>query len=46
MMVEQFIRKKEVSRLTGLPISTIYDKMAKGLFPKNHKNLASARCVA
>lgn len=40
-----FIRKKEVMRRTGLPSSTIYDLMAKGLFPKSIK-LAGGKAIA
>ena len=40
-----FIRKKEVMHLTGLPSSTIYDLMARNLFPKSIK-LAGGKAVA
>lgn len=33
-MVERYIRRKEVEKLTGLSRSTIYDKMSKGTFPR------------
>jgi prophage regulatory protein len=33
-MVQAILRRDEVERATGLPRSTIYDKMAKGDFPK------------
>jgi len=36
-MVQKFMRRDEVERLTGLPRSTIYDKMAKNEFPKSVK---------
>ena len=41
----RFIRKKEVMYLTGLPSSTIYDLMARDLFPKSIK-LAGGKAVA
>ena len=41
----RFIRKKEVMHLTGLPSSTIYDLMARDLFPKSIK-LAGGKAVA
>ena len=41
----RFIRKKEVIHLTGLPSSTIYDLMARNLFPKSIK-LAGGKAVA
>ena len=34
-MVQSFLRRTEVERLTGLPRSTIYEKMKRGEFPKN-----------
>lgn len=40
-----FIRKKEVMRRTGLPSSTIYDLMARNLFPKSIK-LAGGKAIA
>ena len=33
-MVQNVLRRPEVERMTGLPRSTIYDKMSKGQFPK------------
>lgn len=36
-MVQKFMRRDEVERLTGMPRSTIYEKMSKGEFPKNIK---------
>ncbi|RWN59618.1 AlpA family transcriptional regulator [Mesorhizobium sp.] len=33
-MVQNILRRDEVERATGLPRSTIYDKIAKGEFPK------------
>lgn len=42
-MVQNILRRDEVERATGLPRSTIYDKMAKGEFPKSIK--LSARAV-
>ena len=41
----RFIRKKEVMHRTGLPSSTIYDLMAKGLFPQKI-TLAGGKAVA
>lgn len=32
-MVQNILRRDEVERATGLPRSTIYDKIAKGEFP-------------
>ncbi|WP_018408407.1 helix-turn-helix transcriptional regulator [Methylocystis rosea] len=40
----QFLRRPEVSRITGLPTSTIYQMMASGTFPKNFR--ISARLCA
>jgi prophage regulatory protein len=34
-MTERFLRREEVTRITGLPQSTIYEKMSEGSFPKN-----------
>ncbi|MCF6099823.1 helix-turn-helix transcriptional regulator [Mesorhizobium muleiense] len=34
MAVQNILRRGEVERATGLPRSTIYDKIAKGEFPK------------
>jgi len=34
-MTERFLRREEVTRITGLPQSTIYQKMSEGSFPKN-----------
>lgn len=42
-MVQSILRRADVERATGLPRSTIYDKMAKGEFPKSIK--ISARAV-
>lgn len=36
-MIERFLRRDEVSRITGLPVSTIYQMMADGKFPKNFR---------
>lgn len=36
-MVQTILRRDEVERVTGLPRSTIYDKMAKGEFPQSVK---------
>jgi prophage regulatory protein len=33
--VKRFLRIADVKHATGLPVSTIYEKMAKGTFPKN-----------
>ena len=33
-MVQQILLRDEVERATGLPRSTIYEKIAKGSFPK------------
>lgn len=33
-MTERFIRRDETSRLTGLPVSTIYQQINEGKFPK------------
>ncbi|MER9005920.1 AlpA family transcriptional regulator [Mesorhizobium sp. M0862] len=33
-MVQTILRRDEVERATGLPRSSIYDKIAKGEFPK------------
>ncbi len=33
-MVQQIIRRSELEKVTGLPRSTIYSKIAKGEFPK------------
>lgn len=33
-MVQTILRRDAVERVTGLPRSTIYEKMAKGDFPK------------
>jgi len=40
-----FIRKKTVMHMTGLPSSTIYNLMAKKLFPQNIK-LSGGKAVA
>jgi prophage regulatory protein len=34
--LKRFLRIKQVSEVTALPPSTIYEKMAEGLFPKNY----------
>jgi prophage regulatory protein len=34
-MTERFLRRNEVSQITGLPVSTIYKMMGEGSFPKN-----------
>jgi prophage regulatory protein len=36
-MTERFLRRDEVSQITGLPVSTIYEMMKKGAFPKNFR---------
>jgi prophage regulatory protein len=36
-VIERFLRRDEVSRITGLPVSTIYQMMADGKFPKNFR---------
>jgi prophage regulatory protein len=41
----RFVRKKEVTHRTGLPSSTIYDLMNRGLFPKSIK-LAGGKAIA
>lgn len=33
-MVQNILRRHDVERATGLPRSTIYDKIAKGEFPR------------
>lgn len=33
-MVQTILRRHDVERLTGLPRSTIYDKIARGEFPQ------------
>lgn len=33
-MVQNILRRNEVERVTGLPRSTLYDKIASGEFPK------------
>lgn len=33
-MVQKFYRRREVEKLTGLPTSTLYQRMAEGSFPK------------
>lgn len=33
-MVQKILRRDEVERATGLPRSTIYEKMTRGEFPK------------
>ena len=33
-MVRRFLRRPEVEMVTGLPRSTIYDRMSEGTFPK------------
>lgn len=33
-MIQVILRRPEVERATGLPRSTLYDKVAKGEFPK------------
>lgn len=34
---EQFLRRKEVERLTGIPTSTLYEMMARGEFPPSYR---------
>lgn len=36
-MVQTILRRDDVERATGLPRSTIYEKMAKGEFPRSIK---------
>lgn len=33
-MTDQLLRRPEVERLTGLPRSTLYERIAEGSFPK------------
>ncbi|MGE3699712.1 MAG: helix-turn-helix transcriptional regulator [Hyphomicrobiaceae bacterium] len=33
--LDRFLRRREVLLATGLPNSTLYDLMSRGLFPKN-----------
>jgi prophage regulatory protein len=33
-MTERFLRIREVGNITGLPVSSIYELMAKGKFPR------------
>lgn len=33
-MVQKILRRKEVEQATGMRTSTLYDKVAKGCFPK------------
>jgi prophage regulatory protein len=33
-MAEKFLRRPEVEKITGLPRSSIYERMAEGNFPK------------
>lgn len=33
-MVQNILRRTEIERVTGLPRSTIYEKMSRGEFPK------------
>jgi len=42
-MVQNILRRDEVERVTGLPRSSLYEKVAKGDFPKPIK--LSARSV-
>lgn len=42
MDIQNFIRLRAVERMTGLPRSSIYDKIAKGTFPKPVKLGAKA----
>lgn len=34
LVCKRLIRRKEVERITGMRTSTIYEQMAKGVFPK------------
>ena len=43
-MTQNFLRRPDVERRTGLQRSTLYDKMKSGDFPKPIK--LSGRCVA
>jgi prophage regulatory protein len=36
-MTERFLRRDEVTRITGLPVSTIYEMMGRGAFPKSFR---------
>jgi prophage regulatory protein len=36
-MTERFLRRDEVTQITGLPVSTIYEMMGRGVFPKNFR---------
>ncbi|MEM1151831.1 MAG: AlpA family transcriptional regulator [Pseudomonadota bacterium] len=36
-MTEQLLRRPEVEKLTGLPRSTLYERIADGSFPKQIK---------
>lgn len=42
--MQKFLRRESVLELCGLPVSTLYDLMAKGEFPKPIK--ISSRTVA
>lgn len=35
--LDRFLRRREVLLATGLPNSTLYDLMSRGLFPRNVK---------
>jgi prophage regulatory protein len=36
-MTERFLRRDEVTQISGLPVSTIYEMMGRGAFPKNFR---------
>ncbi|MGH6864889.1 MAG: helix-turn-helix transcriptional regulator [Methyloceanibacter sp.] len=44
MEVQKFLRRREVVSITGLPTSTLYEKIARGEFPRPVQ--ISARRVA
>jgi prophage regulatory protein len=36
-MEKKFLRRRQVQEMTGLPVSSLYELMAKGEFPKNFR---------
>jgi prophage regulatory protein len=36
-MEKKFLRRRQVQEITGLPVSSLYELMAKGKFPKNFR---------
>jgi prophage regulatory protein len=42
--LDRFVRLREMLQITGLPRATVYELMAKNLFPKNYR--ISPRLVA